>query len=181
MEGKIKDANNIDNLMSADENQRFVFCEISGVLTYKIDGDTQVIKPAHYLISSIVNLKQIIKDTNSKLVLVWNDLYDGHYPYTLSDWTLPYSLVRVLGRDYDLKIDGIVKISEDDENRLRRENPLFLTKKWLGIEVEKVVYIYQYSFSSFNDGVATISCLSNKGLSRKMSKLIVSYFKNSEF
>ena len=180
MKNTIKNVDCNDDLFITDNFKKIIFCEVSGVLTYKIDGDIQVIKPSNYLVKSINNLKQIIKDTNSKLIIVWNDLYDGQLPYTLSDWELPKAIIHLLINDYGLRIDGIAKVLTNSENKMRIESPLDLAKKWLGKIESKIVYIKQSPFSYFKDGIASISCLSSRGLNKELGKSIVYFLNRNE-
>ena len=163
-----------------DDVESIIFCKVAGVITYRYDGDRLLLKPDHYLEKSIANLKSLVHEAKSKFVLVWDDLYDGCYPWTLSDWTLAKSKINVLNNEYGLRIDGIVKILTDEERKLDITNPEQLVNNWLNNKSIKFVYIKQGIFSEFKNGIAKLDCTSVRGLTKKMYSQIMGYLNNSE-
>ena len=160
------------------KEKNLVFCEITGVLTEKFidSNDKEHIRDFDYIDESINNLKKLVEETNSLLVIV-----------RLGRWatTEEYNNSRVsrLEKDYKLHIDGFLDVSYDYQCEhhysVYDEAPLVLMDKWIcsnKVSINKMAYIRQGGssprYNVLGNGVFTLSLSSKQGITKQCLRCI---------
>ena len=164
-----------------NDKKNIIFCEISGVLTYRYEDANDVlhIRDFEFLPKSIKRLNMLKEQTNSLLVVVKLERWATTNEYN-------DSRVSFLEKYYDVNPDGFMDITYEYQNKRHIEvydealTPIM--NEWIkmnNIYCDKIVYIRQgwgsEGLSECKNGVFNLSLSKSTGITKKNATTIKHY------